>query len=265
MPVRQVFSTMGIFWTFLTGVFIGKKGRQALARRAERRYISVRSTHAITLEKNTLNARQISIMATIALLPWTTIATADDHLSVNLESTIHGGIQVIGTLDGTSDLDAFYGEVNTGINLARWPQLTALLDFRGESLAATAADDDRISLYAHVRPGMRLNVPAINNLDVYFEASAANTWEWYRRNGELQDEYPAFHTSPLYAVGVADRYRGAQWRLGGAYDGYQDLAGRSPYQVRGDVHIVEENRNTWGVNGRLGVDYLSLGLSLRLH
>lgn len=212
-----------------------------------------------------MNARQFSIVTLLVLITLTTVAKANDHLSFNPEGTIHGGIQVIGALDGTSDLDAFYGEVNTGISMERWPQVTALLDFRGESLAATDADDDRISLYAQLRPGLRLNVPAINNLELYFEASAANTWEWYRRNGELQDDYPAFHTSPLYAVGVADRYRGAQWRLGGAYDGYQALAGRTPYQVRGDVHIVEEGRNTWGVNGRVTVDYLSLGLSLRLH
>lgn len=192
-------------------------------------------------------------------------ASADEHLTISPEGTLHGGIQVIGALDGTHELDAFYGEVNTGISLERWPQLAALLDFRGESLSATDPEDDRISLFAQVRPGLRASVPAISNLEVYFEASAANTWEWYHRNGELQDDYPAHYISSLYAVGVADRYRGAQWRLGAAYDGYQALAGRTPYQIRGDVHIVEDNRNTWGVNGRVTVDYLSLGLSLRLH
>ena len=180
------------------------------------------------------------------------------------EAAVHAGVQLVDALTGTDGVEAFYAELNTGLGLHSVPYLTLLADGRLESLNATSETDDRISLFAQVRPGIRLEVPTFNNLLLFGEASAVRTWEWYRENGELQEDYPASYTSALYNIGVSDRYRGAQWRLSGAYDGYQALAGRQPLQVRGDVHIVEEGRNTWGVNGRISPDYMSLGLSLRL-
>lgn len=193
------------------------------------------------------------------------LGQSGDHAGLTPQATVHAGVQLIGaTLTGTDGWEAFYGELNTGLRLDRLPMVTLMLDGRLESLDATEGVDDHISLFAQVRPGARLQLPLVSNMTMYGEASAVQTWEWYRKNGELQDDYPARYTTGLYSVGVADQYRGAQWRLGGAFDEYQSLAGRQPLQVRGDVHIVEEGRRTWGVNGRASIDYLSLGLSLRL-
>lgn len=209
-----------------------------------------------------------SISAFCLLLISLPLMAEDENTSpLEAQVRVHGGVQLIDITEAVDSFDAFYVEANTQAHLRQWPALYATLDARGETLAATYGADERTAWYAHVRPGVGFNTPLISNFSLYAEAKTALTTQWFRLNGNLDEESPVSYQTQLYEAGVVDRYRGALWRLGVAWDGHEVEADRTPWQARGHVHVrddVSDSPIAWGVNGRISPDYMSLGLSLRL-
>lgn len=208
-------------------------------------------------------------IVTLCLLLLSLPLMADDDSSSPVEAQIraHGGVQLIDIPDTVESFDAFYVEANTQANLRQWPALYGTLDARGETLAATYGANERTAWYAHLRPGVGFNTPLISNFSVYAEAKTSFTAQWFRLNGSLEEDSPATYQTQLYESGVVDRYRGALWRLGVAWDGSEAEADRTPWQARGHVHVQDDRSDSpiaWGVNGRISPDYMSLGLSLRI-
>ncbi|MCH8551270.1 MAG: hypothetical protein LAT62_04985 [Natronospirillum sp.] len=178
---------------------------------------------------------------------------------------LHGGVQLIELPEQGDNLDAYYIELNSAFAHRSVSNVSLLLDLRAESLRSIAGDDRSTGLYAHLRPGLGFSVPLTSNFAAYAEAKINGSLEWYSLNGEQEEEYPARYTTHLYEAGFADNYRGAYWRLGLAHSGHAERAGRTPWQARGHVHVVDPwdtNALSWGVNGRVAPDYFSMGLSL---
>ncbi len=178
---------------------------------------------------------------------------------------LHGGVQLIDLPEASADLDAYYLELNTAVSHRRASALSLLLDARAESLRSISGDNRSTGLFAHIRPGIGLSTALTSNFHLFAEAKLNATSEWYSLNGNPDDDYPARYASPLYEAGFADHYRGAYWRLGMAHSGHDERAGRTPWQIRGHVHVVDpwdDSALSWGVNGRLAPDYFSMGLSL---
>lgn len=178
---------------------------------------------------------------------------------------LHGGVQLIDLPGSSDELDAYYLELNSAVSHQQMPAVSLLLDLRAESLRSISGDDRSTGLFAHLRPGIGLSAPLTSNFHFFAEAKVNATSEWYSLNGDSHEEYPARYTTPLYEAGFTDHYRGAYWRLGMAHSGHDQKAGRTPWQVRGHVHVVDpwdDSALSWGVNGRVAPDYFSMGLSL---
>ena len=178
---------------------------------------------------------------------------------------LHGGVQLIELPEAGDNLDAYYLEMNSAISHQQVSEVSLLLDLRGESLRSISGDDRSTGLFAHLRPGIGFRTALTSNFHVFAEAKLNATAEWYSLNGDMEEEYPARYQTPLYEAGFTDHYRGAFWRLGLAHSGHAERAGRTPWQVRGHVHVVDpwdDSALSWGVNGRVAPDYFSMGLSL---